>query len=137
MFYGGGGDAGSGERGLRERPLSASGCRRDRSADCTTPTSRCLQAETLQHHPKRIERGLGLRRDQATEVRGDGRSGTPGGKAKAKTRAAPSGGFECNKAGPEGEVGETQRHARGPGGAHARQTAPDGGAAVRGAGAAS
>lgn len=45
-----------GKGGLRERPLSASGCRRDRSADCTTPTSRCLLAETFQHHPKRIER---------------------------------------------------------------------------------
>lgn len=54
---------GRGERGLRERPLSASGCRRDRSADCTTPTSRCLGADALQHHPERIERGLGLWRD--------------------------------------------------------------------------
>lgn len=46
----------SGKGGLHERPLSASGCRRDRSADCTTPTSRCLLAETFQHHPERIER---------------------------------------------------------------------------------
>lgn len=59
---------------LRERPLSASGCRRDRSADCTTPTSRYLGAEPLQHQPPRENRarGLGLRREQATSVRARG-----------------------------------------------------------------
>lgn len=34
-------------RRCRSRPLSAPGCHRDRSADCATPTRRCLRADGL------------------------------------------------------------------------------------------
>lgn len=85
---------------LRERPLSASGCRRDRSADCTTPTSRYLGAEPLQHQPPRENRARAGAKAGAGDLgQGEGRSGTLGVKAKAVGRAAQSGTSSATKPG--------------------------------------